>query len=358
MDGTAGVTQDAVPPGGEFVYRFRATHPGTFWYHSHQVTHEQVERGLFGALVVTPRTPARRRGRARARAPLRGPPHRQRPGGRRARHGGAGHPRAGAGRQHRRGPDAGVADRRRVPGRRRRRPRGARAHPAARHVGGGHRGRAGRPGGDRPASSGRRRAGRDRRQRGDRARHAAAADPGARDHRRHADLRHTRPARLRPGRGHPPVRLRDRAHASASSTALPGLWWTVNGHLYPDVPMYVVREGDVVTMHITQHQRRGAPHAPARPPRGRARPATACPRPAARGGSTRSTSRTASPTTSRSSPTTRASGWITATSSGTPRDGLVAHLMYEGIDTPVPRRRTGRKLARVDPGVDREQRVV
>ncbi len=58
MDGTAGVTQDAVPPGGEFVYRFRATHPGTFWYHSHQVTHEQVERGLLGALVVTPRTPA------------------------------------------------------------------------------------------------------------------------------------------------------------------------------------------------------------------------------------------------------------------------------------------------------------
>jgi len=58
MDGTAGVTQDAVPPGGEFVYRFRVTHPGTFWYHSHQVTHEQVERGLLGALVVTPRTPA------------------------------------------------------------------------------------------------------------------------------------------------------------------------------------------------------------------------------------------------------------------------------------------------------------
>jgi FtsP/CotA-like multicopper oxidase with cupredoxin domain len=58
MDGSAGVTQDAVPPGGEFVYRFRADHAGTFWYHSHQITHEQVERGLFGALVITPRTPA------------------------------------------------------------------------------------------------------------------------------------------------------------------------------------------------------------------------------------------------------------------------------------------------------------
>jgi len=32
---------------------------------------------------------------------------------------------------------------------------------------------------------------------------------------------------------------------------VPGLWWTVNGHLYPDVPMYVVRAGDVVTMHVS-----------------------------------------------------------------------------------------------------------
>ena len=27
----------------------------------------------------------------------------------------------------------------------------------------------------------------------------------------------------------------------------PGLWWSVNGKLYPDMPMFVVREGDVVT---------------------------------------------------------------------------------------------------------------
>jgi len=58
MDGSAGVTQDAVAPGGQFVYRFRADHAGTFWYHSHQISHEQVERGLFGALVITPRTQA------------------------------------------------------------------------------------------------------------------------------------------------------------------------------------------------------------------------------------------------------------------------------------------------------------
>jgi FtsP/CotA-like multicopper oxidase with cupredoxin domain len=53
-DGVAGVTQDAVPVGGEYTYRFRARQVGTFWYHSHQVAHEQVARGLFGALVITP----------------------------------------------------------------------------------------------------------------------------------------------------------------------------------------------------------------------------------------------------------------------------------------------------------------
>lgn len=55
MDGVAGVTQDAVGPGQEFVYRFVAEQAGTFWYHAHQVSHEQVVKGLFGALVVEPR---------------------------------------------------------------------------------------------------------------------------------------------------------------------------------------------------------------------------------------------------------------------------------------------------------------
>ncbi|MFE9655910.1 multicopper oxidase family protein [Micromonospora sp. NPDC006431] len=54
MDGVAGVTQDAVPPGGRFVYRFRAKQVGTYWYHSHEMSSVQVRRGLFGALVVLP----------------------------------------------------------------------------------------------------------------------------------------------------------------------------------------------------------------------------------------------------------------------------------------------------------------
>jgi len=53
-DGVAGVTQDAVPKGGSYVYRFVARDAGTYWYHSHQVSHDQVRLGLFGALVITP----------------------------------------------------------------------------------------------------------------------------------------------------------------------------------------------------------------------------------------------------------------------------------------------------------------
>jgi len=32
---------------------------------------------------------------------------------------------------------------------------------------------------------------------------------------------------------------------------VPGLWWTINGHKFPDVPMFMVAEGDVVRMKIS-----------------------------------------------------------------------------------------------------------
>ncbi|PZF79191.1 multicopper oxidase family protein [Jiangella anatolica] len=54
-DGVAGVTQDAVAAGGSHTYRFVAADAGTYWYHSHQVSHAQVRGGLFGVLVVVPR---------------------------------------------------------------------------------------------------------------------------------------------------------------------------------------------------------------------------------------------------------------------------------------------------------------
>ena len=53
-DGVAGVTQDAVAPGQSHTYRFVAHQVGTYWYHSHQASHPQVLGGLLGALVVVP----------------------------------------------------------------------------------------------------------------------------------------------------------------------------------------------------------------------------------------------------------------------------------------------------------------
>ncbi|MBM2614353.1 multicopper oxidase family protein [Actinoplanes sp. LDG1-06] len=54
QDGVPGVTQDAVMPGGEFVYRFRADQAGTYWYHTHSASDIGVRKGLYGVLVVRP----------------------------------------------------------------------------------------------------------------------------------------------------------------------------------------------------------------------------------------------------------------------------------------------------------------
>jgi FtsP/CotA-like multicopper oxidase with cupredoxin domain len=42
-----------VLPGQQKIYRFVAEDAGTFWYHSHQVSHKQVRQGLFGSFVVS-----------------------------------------------------------------------------------------------------------------------------------------------------------------------------------------------------------------------------------------------------------------------------------------------------------------
>ncbi|GHO81767.1 hypothetical protein KSD_95380 [Ktedonobacter sp. SOSP1-85] len=59
-DGVAGITQNAVKPGQSYTYRFLATDPGTYWYHSHEQSDEQVARGLFGMLIVDPAQPTER----------------------------------------------------------------------------------------------------------------------------------------------------------------------------------------------------------------------------------------------------------------------------------------------------------
>jgi FtsP/CotA-like multicopper oxidase with cupredoxin domain len=54
MAGVAGLTQEAVPPGASFDYRFTPREPGLSWYHPHVLEHigEQIGRGLHGVVIV------------------------------------------------------------------------------------------------------------------------------------------------------------------------------------------------------------------------------------------------------------------------------------------------------------------
>ena len=51
MDGTDS-TQRPIQPGEEFEYRFSLPDSGTFWYHSHHNETKQMEKGMYGALIV------------------------------------------------------------------------------------------------------------------------------------------------------------------------------------------------------------------------------------------------------------------------------------------------------------------
>lgn len=52
MDGVPGINQKPVQPGDSFTYEFTPKDAGTFWFHPHANTAEQVERGLHGVLIV------------------------------------------------------------------------------------------------------------------------------------------------------------------------------------------------------------------------------------------------------------------------------------------------------------------
>tara|TARA_R110002096_G_scaffold22170_1_gene71446 strand:- start:4897 stop:6165 length:1269 start_codon:yes stop_codon:yes gene_type:complete len=52
MDGVPGLTQEVVNAGDSFQYDMAPPDAGTFWYHSHNVSQEQVAKGLVGALIV------------------------------------------------------------------------------------------------------------------------------------------------------------------------------------------------------------------------------------------------------------------------------------------------------------------
>ena len=57
MDGVPFLTQRPIDKGGTFVYEFEAPDAGTYWYHPHQNSPEQIGRGLFGPLIVEEREP-------------------------------------------------------------------------------------------------------------------------------------------------------------------------------------------------------------------------------------------------------------------------------------------------------------
>ncbi len=57
MDGVPVITQPSIAPGGGFTYAFVPPDAGTFFYHPHQRSHEQVGRGLTGALIIEEREP-------------------------------------------------------------------------------------------------------------------------------------------------------------------------------------------------------------------------------------------------------------------------------------------------------------
>ncbi len=323
-DGVAGITQDAVPVGGRHVYRFEATDAGTYWYHSHQVSHEQVVRGLLGAIVIEPAEPPchpGRRGRHGAAARLRRPAHpertrRGRARGRRARlrscasasstptrappPSGRMRPTACSpidghdvnGPERRRGPPTPH------PGRRASGCRGAGAAPRSRAPARGRRPQhpRRRPRGIRPGRT------------------TAVGDA------RPARLRRPRSARTRPDVARPHVRLRDRPPLRPHRRPPRQLLDHQRAALprRPDVPR---ERGRRRRDAHRQRLGRGAPDAPARAPRGRAAHATASRHPEARGGSTRSTCIPARRTRSPSSPTTPASGATTATRSPTRSTG-------------------------------------
>lgn len=55
MDGSVGLGQDPVPPGGRFVYEFTLNQAGTFFYHSHFAMQEMM--GMLGMFIMHPKEP-------------------------------------------------------------------------------------------------------------------------------------------------------------------------------------------------------------------------------------------------------------------------------------------------------------
>ncbi|PCR94032.1 copper oxidase [Pseudomonas fluorescens] len=55
MDGVPGLSFHGIEPGGVYVYQFKVSQHGTYWYHSHSGLQEQA--GVYGPLVIDAREP-------------------------------------------------------------------------------------------------------------------------------------------------------------------------------------------------------------------------------------------------------------------------------------------------------------
>ncbi|KAI9042166.1 multicopper oxidase [Aspergillus affinis] len=51
-DGTPGLSQKLIPSGGQFLYKWRATEYGSYWYHAH--SRGQLEDGFYGPIYIRP----------------------------------------------------------------------------------------------------------------------------------------------------------------------------------------------------------------------------------------------------------------------------------------------------------------
>ncbi|MBM7503628.1 multicopper oxidase family protein [Agromyces aurantiacus] len=257
-DGVAGVTQDAVPVGGTYTYRFVARDAGTYWYHSHQLSHDQVVRGMLGAIVIEPAEPPAPGTAADAETTALLHVY----GGEHTLNGRAADERVDAApgvtvRVRVINTDQGTAavwsaapyrvlaidgrdvhEPADVDGQRLLIPAGGRADVAVQapadgslarlHVGGARSVLVGATGAD-----------------------EASADDAAQPTRTLDLLAYGRPAPL----GFDPTRP-DRSYDYVIARRFgiidgrPGNFWTINGRMFPDVPMFEVREGDVVAMRI------------------------------------------------------------------------------------------------------------
>ncbi len=252
-DGVAGVTQNAIKRGQEYTYRWIAPHVGTYWYHSHQISHEQVAGGLLGPIVIHPRAPEK--GVQEVLAVLHLYDGKETVNGR----AGFQHVEAAPGQRVRvrvvntdNGPQAGwtsspyrmvatdgydVNEPTEVDGRSVVVAAGGRTDLEVAVPGDGSGVRVSLGGTGLVLGP------------------EGAKAPDSPQPTRHLDLLHY---------GSPAEVPLDTARADRTFTysigrrpgfldGRPGLWWTINGHLYPDLPMFVVREGDVVHMTISNH---------------------------------------------------------------------------------------------------------